>query len=174
MSDNSRLFPGLTFGLTLAVSLVAVILAGICYSCSHFITPRHLNARMEYLTDEFTRIPVFPLWNNDQDVVRRVSEAFLKSEYLIGIRVITEYGDVLDAHLPELEEPALVRGAMIRQGDHYFGQVRLQFSRQTIKQRPRETILAVVLVGVPSIVIIIVAARFFLKCFLERSGEGPS
>ena len=174
MPENPRLLRALTVALALVVSAVAVILVGVYYSCSHFLIERHLNARMECLTDELVRVLVFPFWNGDQDVIQGISEAFLKSEYLAGIRVVTEYGDVLYDHLPKGGDRRLVREAMIRQGDHYFGQVRLQFTRQTLAKRQRLTLLAVVIIGLPVIVVIIVGAYFALKRFLDENREEPT
>jgi hypothetical protein len=88
--------------------------------------------------------------------------------------VVTEYGDVLYDHLPEGGDKTLIGEAMIRQGDHYFGQVRLQFTRQTIEERERETVLTVVVAGVPVIAVIIVGARFALKRFLRKNRKGPA
>jgi hypothetical protein len=85
--------------------------------------------------------------------------------------VVTEYGDVLYDRLPEHEERAFIREAMIRQGDHYFGQVRLQFTRQTFARRQRLTLLAVIITGLPVIVVIIVGARFALKRILDENRE---
>jgi hypothetical protein len=174
MPENPRLLRALTVALALVVGAVAVVLVGVYYSCSHFLTERHLNARMESVTDELARVLVFPLWNGNQDVIQGISEAFLKSEDLIGIRVVTEYGDVLYDHLPEGGDRRLVRDAMIRQGDHYFGQVRLQFTRQPLARRQRLTLLAVLITGLPVIGVIIVGARFALKRILDENREGST
>jgi hypothetical protein len=67
-----------------------------------------MNARMESMSDELARALVFPLWNGNRDVIRRVSEAYLMSEYLIGIRMVNEYDDVLYDHFLEGESKVLI------------------------------------------------------------------
>ncbi len=123
------------------------------------------------MTDELARVLVFPLWNGDQEVIRQIAGAYLNSEYLTGIRVVTEYGDVLYDHFPEGADKVLIREAMIRQGDHYFGQVQLQFSRQSIERRQRSTIVAVIIIGLPLITVIIVGAHFAMRRLLNESSK---
>jgi hypothetical protein len=53
---------------------------------------------------------------------------------------------------------------MIQQGDHYFGQVGLQFTRQRIEQRRRLMMVAVILTGLPVIMVIIIGT----DCTMRR------
>ena len=79
------------------------------------------------------------------------------------------YGEVLYDHFPEGGNEALIREAMIRQGDHYFGQIRLQFTRQSIERRLRLAMVAVILISLPVIMVIIVGAHFAMR----RLSAGP-
>ncbi len=81
--------------LTLAISFVVTILIIIYYAYSTITSRRELNARIAYITDEFAKVLALPVWNVDENMIQQISEAYLKSEYLSGIRVETNYKEII-------------------------------------------------------------------------------
>jgi hypothetical protein len=88
--------------------------------------------------------------------------------------VVSEYDDVLYRHFPEGESKVHIKEAMIRQGDHYFGQVTLQFTTQSIAQRQRLTMVGVIIIRLAVITVIIVGVHFAMRRLLRKGLETPT
>ena len=88
----------LILGLTLAISFVVTIMGAAYYLYSTSQLQRQLNARATHLTDEFANVLVSPLWNFDYDTTLQITQAYLKTEYLVGIRVKSDFDERADAN----------------------------------------------------------------------------
>ena len=158
----------LTTGLTLVAVFIAAILVTIHYFCYSFISQDQMNVRMSD-TYNLAKVMVIPLWNTDINMIRQISEAYLTCEYISGVRVETEWGKVLYDSLPESENNSLVREEHVRQSDHYFGRLKLQFTREGIERTLRKTIVTAVIISLPDISIIIIAIHFIIRYLLNKA-----
>ena len=158
----------LTIGLTLAAVLIAAILGTMHYLCYSLISQRQMNARMGN-TYSLAKVMVIPLWNTDINMIRQISEAYLTCEYISGVRVETEWGKVLYDSLPKGENISLVREEHVRQSDHYFGRLKLQFTREGIARTLRKTAVTVSIIGLPVMTIIIIAGHFSIRYLLNKA-----
>ena len=163
-----KLTRDLTIGLALAAIFIATILIIIHYFAYSFISQRQMDARMRD-TYNLGKVMVIPLWNNDINMIRQISEAYLTCEYISGIRVETEWGKVLYDSLPEGASNPFMREEHVRQSDHYFGRMKLQFTREGIERTLRKTFVAVVIISLPVITIIIIGSYFSIRYLLNKA-----
>lgn len=163
-----KLARDLTIGLTLAAIFIATILVTMHYFCYSIISQRQMNARMRD-TYDLAKVMVIPLWNTDINMIRQISEAYLTCEYISGIRVETEWGKVLYDSLPEGASNSFIREEHVRQSDHYFGKLKLQFTRESIDRAMRKTSVTVILISLPVITIIIIGSHFLMRYLLNKA-----
>jgi hypothetical protein len=168
-----KLARNLTIGLTLAAILIATILVTTQYFCYSTITQRQMNVRMSD-TYNLAKVMVIPLWNTDINMIRQISEAYLTCEYISGVRVETEWGKVLYDSLPEGASTSFIREEHVRQSDHYFGKLKLQFTRDGIERTLRKTFVSVIIVSLPVITIIIIGSYFIIRNLLNKALKTPN
>ena len=133
MHISSKSSRNLTILFTLAAIIIATILITIHYLSYSSVSKRQLNARMED-TYNLAKVMVIPLWNTDINMIRQISEAYQTCEYISGVRVETEWGKVLYDSLPRDAGNSLMREEHVRQSDHYFGRLKLQFTTEGMEQ----------------------------------------
>jgi hypothetical protein len=101
-------------------------------------------------------------------MIRQIAEAYLTCEYISGIRVETDLGEILYDSLPQGKSDSFIREEMVRQSDHYFGRIQLQFTREGIDRTLRKTIITVIIAGLLLIGITIIGSRFLMKHLLNK------
>ena len=163
-----KLARNLTIGLSLTVFFIATILVSVHYWCYSTISRHQMNARMSD-TYNLAKVMVIPLWNTDINMIRQISEAYLTCAYISGVRVETEWGKVLYDSLPEGASKSFIREEHVRQSDHYFGRLKLQFSREGIERILRKTIVTVIIISLPVITLIIIGSHFLMKYLLNKT-----
>jgi hypothetical protein len=163
-----KLARDLTICLTLAVILIATLLVAIHYLSYSFICERQMTARMKD-TYNLAKVMVIPLWNTDINMIRQISEAYQTCEYISGVRVETEWGKVLYDRLPEGASKSLIREERVRQSDHYFGRLKLQFAREGVEQTLKKTIVFVIILSLPVIAIIIIGIHYIIVHLLNKA-----
>ena len=168
-----KLARDLTIGLTMTTILIATVLVTMHYFCYSTFSQRQMNARMRD-TYNLAKVMVIPLWNTDINMIRQISEAYLTCEYISGIRVETEWGKILYDSLPENASNSFMREEHIRQSDHYFGRLKLQFTREGIERTLRKTFVTVVIISLPVITIIIIGSYFSLRYLLNKALKAPT
>ena len=165
---NRKLVRDLTIGIAVTSIFIAAMSTVIHCLCYSFISQRQMNARMKD-TYNLAKVMVIPLWNTDINMIRQISEAYLTCEYISGVRVETEWGKVLYDSLPEGANSSYIREEHVRQSDHYFGRLKLQFTADGLEQTLRKTIITVIIVSLPVIAIIIIASHFIIKNRLNNA-----
>lgn len=168
-----KLARDLTMGLSMATIFIATILVSMHYLCYSTISQRQMNARMRD-TYNLAKVMVIPLWNTDINMIRQISEAYLTCEYISGIRVETEWGKVLYDSKPEGASNSFIREEHVRQSDHYFGRLKLQFTREGIERTLRKTIVTVIIISLPVITIIIIGSHFIIRYLLNKALKTPN
>ena len=167
-----KLARDLTIGLTLTTIFIATILVSMHYLCYSAISQRQMNVRMSD-TYNLAKVMVIPLWNTDINMIRQISEAYLTCEYISGVRVETEWGKVLYDNLPEDASNTFVREEHVRQSDHYFGRLKLQFTTEGIERMLRKTLVTVIIISLPVITMIIIASHFLIRYILNKALSTP-
>lgn len=163
-----KLARDLTIGLTMTTLLIVTVLVAVHYFCYSTFSQRQMNSRMRD-TYNLAKVMVIPLWNSDINMIRQISEAYLTCEYISGIRVETEWGKILYDSLPENASSSLMREEHVRQSDHYFGRLKLQYTRGGIERTLRKTLVTVVIISLPVITIIIIGCYFSLRYLLNKT-----
>ncbi|MCP4107531.1 MAG: PAS domain S-box protein [Desulfobacteraceae bacterium] len=154
--------------LTLAISFVVTILVIIYYAYSTITSRRELNARIAYITDEFAKVLALPMWNVDENMIQQISEAYLKSEYLSGIRVENNFKEILFEKLHGNGKNLVIKQQSIQTGAYYLGRVELMFNRKSIEQTRKKVLIATVVINISVIIIIIAGTHFIMKSFLNK------
>ncbi|MCP4344280.1 MAG: PAS domain S-box protein [Desulfobacterales bacterium] len=154
--------------LTLTISFAVTILVIIYYAYSTITFKRELNTRITYITDEFAKVLALPLWNVDENMIHQISEAYLKSEYLSGIRVETNFKEILFDKLYGDEKNLVIKQQSIQTGAYYLGRVELTFNRKRIEQTRKKVLIATVIISISVIIIIIAGTHFIMKSFLNK------
>ena len=168
-----KLARDLTIGLTLVAIFIATILVSAHYWCYSTISQRQMNARMSD-TYNLAKVMVIPLWNTDINMIRQISEAYQTCEYISGVRVETEWGKILYDSLPEGANNSLIREEHVRQSDHYFGRLKLQFTSEGIEQTLRKTIFTVIIISLSVITMIIIGSHFIIRYLLNKALKIPN
>jgi hypothetical protein len=168
-----KLARDLTIGLTLATIFIAAIFLTMHYLFYSGFSQRRMNARMGD-TYNLAKVMVIPLWNTDTNMIRQISEAYLTCEYISGIRVETEWGKVLYDSLSEDASTSLIREEHVRQSDHYFGRLKLQFTSEGIERTLKKTIVTVIAISLPVITIIIIGSHFIIRYLLNKALKTPN
>ena len=163
----------LTIGLTLAAIFIATILVTLHYLCYSVISQRQMNSRMGD-TYNLAKVMVIPFWNTDLNMIRQISEAYLTCEYISGIRVETEWGKVLYDSLSEGVSNSLIREEHVRQSDHYFGRLKLQFTSEGIERTLKKTIVTVIATSLPMITIMIIGSHLIIRYLLKKALKTPN
>ena len=166
--NTRKLARNLTIGLSLVAILITTISLAIHYLCYSIISQRRMNARMGD-TYNLAKVMAVPLWKNDSDMIRQISEAYMTCEYISGVRVETEWGKVLYESQPEGASSSFTREEHVRQSDHYFGWLKLRFTRDGIEQTLRKTVVAVILISLPVIALVLIGSHFIIKYLLNKA-----
>jgi hypothetical protein len=88
--------------------------------------------------------------------------------------VETDYGRILYDNLPEVASNSLIREGRVRQSDHYFGRLKLQFTREGTERTLKKTIITVILISLPVMVIFIIGDHIFIKYLLNKAFKPPN
>ena len=123
---------------------------------------------------DLAKVMVIPLWNTDINMIRQISEAYQTCEYISGVRVETEWGKVLYDSLPEGASNAFIREEHVRQSDHYFGRLKLQFTGEGIERTLTKTMVTVIIISLPVIAMIIIGSHLFIRCLLKKAFITPN
>jgi PAS domain S-box-containing protein len=158
--------------LTLSIILVVTILGTIYYLHSADVYQNRLNARTAYITDEFVNVMILPLWNLDIEMIRQISEAYLNSEYLVGIRVTTQYGAIIfDNHPPPDPKRLIYIKQPIIKEKIVLGTAELSFTKESISQMQRTMIHTILVIGFSVIAIIAAGTHLIMKTLLDAPLE---
>jgi hypothetical protein len=68
----------------------------------------------------------------------------------------------------------LIREEHVRQSDHYFGRLKLQFTSEGIERTLKKTIVTVIAISLPVITIIIIGSHFIIRYFLNKVLKTPN
>lgn len=166
--SKRKLARDLTIGLSLVAIFIVAMSVAIHYLSYSKISQRQMNARMVD-TYNLAKAMVIPLWNTDINMVRQISEAYMTCAYISGVRVETEWGKVLYNSLPEGANNSLTREEHVRQSDHYFGRLKLQFTRDGIEQTLKKTVVAVIIISLPVIAAVLIGSHFIIKYLLNKA-----
>lgn len=158
----------LTIVFFLLIMVTATILVTIHYFSYNIISRQQMNVRMSN-TYDLAKAMVMPIWNSDLEMLRQISEAYLSCEYISGIRLETDYGKILYDNLSSATGESFTREEMIRQSDHYFGRLKLQFSGKGTEQTIRKTIFTVIVLSLPLIVGVIIGSHVIIKLLLRKA-----
>lgn len=161
----------LTIWLILSVCLGVLVLGTIYYFNFTRISQANLEDRATRITDELVSALSFHLWDLRYDMVRQISKAYLHSDYLVGIRVEVEQGQVIFDTQPVENERLITTEKTILHGNFTIGKVTLTFSTKKFEETRRIIIYSIILTGFFVIAIILVMTHFIIGYLLNKPLE---
>ncbi len=158
----------LSIGLIVSISIVITLIGAIYYNYSTFKAKEELRKRSQAITDEFSNVLALPVWDLDYDTINQISNAYLQSEDLVGIRLKNTYGDVLFNKL-ELNLPGIVykKSNIIKNGGP-IAEMHLAFSMDKIIKSQEQMIISLVGIFLIVIMVIAVGSHFIMHSLMVR------
>ena len=158
--------------LTLAIISVIIVQGLLYYIYSSFAYQAKLEIRAEHATDEFANVIALPLWNLDKHMIQQISEAYLNSEYIAGIRVAGKNRKkMLFEYSSQGRGKLIHKSKKILKNDIEIGRVKLSFSRDGVIHMQKMMIQTILLISFSVITIIILGIHFIMKPLLNRPLE---
>ncbi|MCG6908210.1 MAG: response regulator, partial [Desulfobacteraceae bacterium] len=161
----------LIIGLTLTIGFVVTLLGSAYYAFSTGQLQHSLNERATYIAEELAEVLSLPLWNLDYDTIGQISQAYLKAEYLAGVRVKTDSDDIVFESLPPKKEKVIGRSKDAVQGGSYVGCVELWFTLEGINQAQSRMIRTMAILVLSVIIVVILGTNLIMKFLLEKPLE---
>jgi len=158
----------LIIGLTLAIGIVLITLGILYYNYSTRVALNELDARAKYITGEFTKVLANCLWNLELDTVEQISQAYLNSETLVGVRVITSFDDEVFISLPKDKSNIISYKKNITKNNEKIGYAELFFSKSEILKSQEKMISAIIGVILSAIIVIIIGTYLIMKTLLNK------
>lgn len=159
----------LTIGLIIAVILTVAIHIVIYFLYSSVVSERELRAKADSVAEELTDIMTISLWNLSHNVIHQISNAYIKSGYIAGIRVQDDHGNIMYEHIPDKIDVGVIE----REKEIYWkgtnvGQVKLWFTGQDTKRIQKDMINAMMLIGLSVMAIITLGIHFIMKYLMRK------
>ncbi len=158
----------LILGLSLGILLVTVLLSTIYYTYFTYQSHDKLRDKIENITNELSNVLAVPLWHIDHETIDQISKAYMKSEYLVGVRVITNYGDVIFNEIPTNIQNLIPNQEKIRKDNSDIGIIKLFFTKESIQQDQERMIQEILLVIISVITVIIVGTFMIMQSLLNK------
>ncbi|MBU3918230.1 hypothetical protein KKA14_22085, partial [bacterium] len=158
--------------LTLLISIVISFSGAAYYYYFTVDSQRELNKDITYLAGEFVEVITLPLWNNDPEMIAKISKAYLNSKYLTGIRVESNFGELLFDTLPYVRRSSeIVKKIMISNENIELGNVELLFSDESIQKTQQMMVYAIAVNMLLVIIAIIIGTNIIMKSLLIKPLE---
>ncbi|MEN8246447.1 MAG: ATP-binding protein [Thermodesulfobacteriota bacterium] len=158
----------LVIWLTIAVSATVIIQIAIYYLYSTHISEQELNARAESTTEELAGVLAISMWNLNQNVIRQISNAYLKSSYLAGIHIVDDHGNVMFDQVPQDDRHLITRKRTICWEKDRVGALKLWLTDKDAYRVQHIMIRSMMLIGISVLVIVIIVIQFIMRYVLKR------
>ncbi|MBF0224712.1 MAG: response regulator [Desulfobacterales bacterium] len=154
--------------LTFTASLIIVVLGTSYYWYFTVSSNRDLEFKINYLTSEFSKVVGNPIWNYDSETIDKISKAYLNSEHIKGIKVVSSTGKIF-FESPNVQEVNLIkREAKVKVEDSYAGEVTIFFTDASIKKAQKEMIFAIIITIFSVIMAISICTNLIMKFVLRK------
>ena len=158
----------LIIGLTGAVSIVLIVIAGVFYTYFTLYSNHELTRRVDSVTNEFASILANPLWYVDHSAITQTVQAYLSSEHLSAVRLSSSYGDIYFDNFPEDQEKKIYQSAIITMDNHELGNLELLFTRENIIKAQQGMIMVTLITLFLVILMITFVTAYFLRSLLSQ------
>jgi len=165
---NRTLSRDLIIGLTMAISIVIIILGMFYYYYSTKITMRELDSRIKYISDEFTKVISNSLWNLDFETIQQISKAYLNSQSMVGVRIYTSFDETIIDSMPKNLEELIFFEKIINKKNKKVGRIELAFSRSHLIKLQKKMVGAIISVILSVIIVLILTTHFLMTILLNR------
>lgn len=157
----------LTIGLIVSVGFAVSILGIIYYINFATISQKELNKRATNITKEFINVVEFHLWEMRYNVVKQISRGYLQSDYLVGIRVELENGEVIFDNVSIDTSGLIHKAEKLVHDDLFIGVVNLYFSTKNVDKNRWKVITSIFFTGMAVLGIIMVGMHLLLRFLLS-------
>jgi len=154
--------------LTIAISFTIVIQIVIYYLYSTRVSAQKLNAKAESTVEELKDVLTISMWNLDHDVIRQISNAYLKSPYMAGIYLVDDLDNVLYNNTPEDDRNLLYKERTIYWQKKKVGRLKLWVTGKEDYRSQYLMIRSMVAIGASVFFIVILVTQLIMRFVLSR------
>ena len=146
----------LALRLIIAVVVFVALFGTIYFFLSLAQATRELNEHGRTLVVELSEVLSVPMWNLDQESIEKITEAYLRAEDVVALRVFDADGVVIYEKTTD-EENLIVETHAIEYNDQVIGSVEIKLSQQRISELRDNFLFSVVGIAVAIVVVIFIA-----------------
>ncbi|WP_456384974.1 ATP-binding protein [Desulfolithobacter sp.] len=155
------------------IVLVIILLLGISYK---FYFNRQFQQeialRSNQIIEDVANALYFPLLHLDDQSIRNIAQFYLDSnDYVDGIQVVTDFGDIIVDEVPANPDELLIRTKTLYRNQKNIGSVTIYVSGDTLLTRVKDVIRSVFLASILIIAVMAICIRLILHYLLNRPLE---
>jgi len=154
----------LTLGLVFTIAASYSVLGAINYFYSIDRDTESLNAKAHELMTNLAEVLVTPVWNLDNDELRKILTIYRQSDIVISIRLVDESKALLADIENTRENAFLTLSRTISREGKYLGEVTVAFSGAHIVNKQRE----IAVYSIVTFLVVILAIAFATSYLLSR------
>ena len=158
----------LALWLSLTVAAIITLLAASYSLYSSNKLHQELREKADYLTRQFTEVITLPLFNLNTSTINHISSVYLDNNYVAGICIETDFGEVIFKHLPEVEQLIVKRQATLHKDSMKLGTVDLYFTGLPLRERQQVVFKALIILALVVITVIVSGTYLFMHFFLVK------
>ncbi|WP_457573824.1 ATP-binding protein [Desulfolithobacter sp.] len=155
------------------IVLVIILLLGVSYKF-YFNRQfqRELALRSNQILEDVANALYFPLLHLDDQSIRNIASFYLDTnDYVTGIEVVTDFGDVVVDQVPASFDDLLIRTKTLYRNEKNIGSVTIYVSGETLLGRVKNVIRSVFLASILIIAVMAICTRLILHYLLNRPLE---
>lgn len=158
----------LTFGLVLLVTVAFSLLGAVNYFYSIDRDTKALKSKAYELMENLAEVLVTPLWNLDEDEIKKILDVYLQSDIVISIQLINDENHQITERRRSKESSYLEISRVVDKQGQPIGKVTVAFSGAHIVDKQRETAWYTGVTFLVIILVIVFATSFLLNKFLTE------
>ena len=157
----------LAFSLTCIIILVTLVFSYTYQVLAEKKLARTVERRAEQIMSEAGEMFFLPLYNFDNQTLHHIARVYLDgTNFVKGITIVNEYGDVLFNELREDSDKLLRRDKMLEARGREIGTVTFYFSDEDLRSQQQEKITIGFFILLILLAIILVAIDVFMHIWL--------
>ncbi|MDM8515019.1 ATP-binding protein [Desulfobacterales bacterium HSG16] len=154
-------------GLAFAICIVATMIGTFFFIVATQNLQRELEEKTASISDEIVRVITLPMWNVDFESIQQTFQAYLNSEYLVGVRVKAEKRILFDKIPANVKKLILLKRTIYKK-KHKIGEIELYFTDQNVK-RTQKTMIYSMIISIGSVIIaLILGTHFIMSTLLDK------
>ena len=166
-SNKRTVAKDLSWGLMIIIIIVSCVIVTTNHLIISHRAAGQLDHKAEEYLDNLTSSLQIPLWNFDEDTVRKTAQTYLENEYVAKMRVIDSAGNVLFNRKLKKAGALLEKNENIIYENRLIGRVEIGLTPAPIIESNRHILYSNIFLALIIITVVFLAANLLLKKFLK-------